>query len=74
MLKNNEDCLLTILDRYGEVSTSEIIRISNSPELKELCTGCKSGSEVISAGRALEREGKVKKKIGKGGYIWSKNS
>lgn len=74
MASNNIKCILKILEKYGPVSTLEIIQHANSPALRDLCSGCKSGTEVIAAGRRLEREGRVEKTIGKGGYIWSKTT
>ena len=71
MASDNIECILKILEKYGSVSTMQIIQHANSPALKELCSGCKSGTDVITAGRRLEREGRVEKTIGKGGYIWS---
>ncbi len=67
-LRANEKCIYLILTKYGAQSTEEIL--SHVDEFPELCSGCRSGSYLIIAGRKLERKGHIVKKVSKGGFIW----
>ncbi|MHA1839529.1 MAG: hypothetical protein ACTSYO_06190 [Candidatus Ranarchaeia archaeon] len=69
-MNKNIECFMEILRRHGELSTAEIIDYAGQPAFKDLCEGCKSGTDVVAAGRFLEHQGKVSKRIAKGGYIW----
>ena len=66
----NIDCFVTILKRYGTLSTSEIIHYASSAEFQDLCSGCRSGTDVISAGLILVEKELAAKRIAKGGYQW----
>ncbi len=63
-----ELCLIAILREKNKISTSEILKMTS--HFPKLCDMCASGSQVIVAGKKLERKGIVKKSVGKGGFIW----
>ena len=63
-----ELCLIAILREKKQATTAEIL--SMTAKFPKLCDMCASGSQVIVAGRKLERKGIVRKKIAKGGFIW----
>ncbi len=66
----NETCFLKILKSKGEkLMTSQILELSDN--FPEICSGCKSGSDVIAAGMRLIKKDKVKRSVGKGGFLWS---
>jgi hypothetical protein len=70
MAKRNLYCFLEILkNTKRKLRTSEIL--DHTKNYPDLCTGCNSGSEVISAGLELLRLGRVNREIGKGGFLWS---
>ena len=69
-MNQNQRCLITILtDHDRPLTTSEILDATQKHP--ELCQGCSSGSEVISAGMALMAAGKVTRQVAKGGFVWS---
>ena len=69
MSQSNKQCFLAILQHsQKKLRTQEILDLTD--KFPELCTGCKSGSDVILAGMKLLKEGKINREIGKGGYYW----
>jgi len=69
-MNKNQQCLITILRDHGDnLTTAEIVRLAS--QYPDLCRGCSSGSAVISAGMILHEEGKIERKIAKGGFRWS---
>ena len=66
----NEKCFLEILKSQGiKLTTSKILElVDNFPDL---CSGCKSGNDVIAAGMRLIKKEKIIRSIGKGGFLWS---
>jgi len=71
MLNKHEECLIAILEKYHNASTSEILEYATEEQFLDFCTGCESGSDVMGAARSLEEKGLLKKTLGKGGYKWS---
>ncbi len=70
MIKRNLDCFLEILkNTKRKLRTAEILEYTT--QFPDLCTGCNSGTEVISAGLELLRMGRINREIGKGGFLWS---
>ncbi|MCH8907012.1 MAG: hypothetical protein IH840_07975 [Candidatus Heimdallarchaeota archaeon] len=69
-MNKNEKCFIKILQsKTRKFTTSQIL---NATDLyPELCSGCKSGSHVITAGQSLIKQGKVLREVGKGGFYWS---
>jgi hypothetical protein len=67
---NNIKCFISILEKFGALSTGEIINHAQTSDFVEICSGCKSGTDVISAGLILVEKGLVTKHITKGGYQW----
>jgi hypothetical protein len=71
MTTKHEECLIAILEKYKEATTSEILDRTTEEEFLKFCTGCESGSDVMGAARLLEEKGLLKKELVKGGYRWS---
>ena len=71
MVNKHEECLIAILKKYHNASTSEILVYATEAQFLEHSTGCESGSDVMGAARSLEEKGLLKKTLVKGGYKWS---
>lgn len=70
MINKSKECILKILaENSSSLSTQEIL--DNAKNFPELCTGCRSGTNVINAAMKLLKEGKISRKIAKGGFRWS---
>ena len=66
----NEKCFLEILKSKDEkLTTSKILELAET--FPDLCSGCKSGNDVIAAGMRLVKKEKIIRSIGKGGFLWS---
>ena len=66
----NERCFLAILNSQGrDLKTSELFELTDN--FPDLCSGCKSGNDVIAAGMRLIKKEKITRSIGKGGFLWS---
>ena len=69
-ISKNEQCFLKILESRPEpLKTSELLELTDL--FPELCSGCKSGNDVIAAGMRLLKKSKIKRSVGKGGFLWS---
>ena len=66
----NEECFLKILNSQSvKLTTSKILELSEN--FPDICSGCKSGNDVIAAGMRLIKKEKVIRTVGKGGFLWS---
>ena len=66
----NEECFIAILKSEPiPLKTEEILE--KTELYPNLCSGCKSGNDVILAGQKLLKKGVIKREIGKGGFRWS---
>ena len=69
-MNSNQQCVITILRDHGDqLTTSQILDYTKN--YPDLCRGCSSGTQVISAGIQLMEMGLIKREIGKGGFKWS---
>lgn len=69
MIDRNLECLITILRDHGrKLSTQQILEAVK--QYPELCKGCSSGTEIIAAGLILKDQGKIERKVTKGGFLW----
>ncbi|MHA2503033.1 MAG: hypothetical protein ACXAE3_09195 [Candidatus Kariarchaeaceae archaeon] len=69
-MTRNTQCLLTILGEHpGGLTTAQIL--DETINYPELCKSCSSGSVIISTAKELMEEGKVSRKVEKGGFVWS---
>jgi len=68
--EKNELCFLKILGSHGKaLTTSQLLEATDL--FPELCSGCKSGNDVISAGLRLLEKNQINRTAGKGGFLWS---
>jgi len=68
-MNRDQRCLITILeDHGGQLTTSQILELTG--QYPDLCQGCSSGSQIISAGISLVQLGKIKREVAKGGFVW----
>lgn len=69
-ISKNEECFLKILGTQSEpLLTSELLEKTDL--FPNLCSGCKSGNDVIAAGMRLLKKELIKRTVGKGGFQWS---
>jgi hypothetical protein len=69
-ISKNEECFLKILESQSNpLKTSELLELTDL--YPELCSGCKSGNDVIAAGIRLLKKKKIQRTVGKGGFLWS---
>ncbi|MHA2033201.1 MAG: hypothetical protein ACW99A_14275 [Candidatus Kariarchaeaceae archaeon] len=69
-ISKNEECFLKILrSQSNPLRTSEILNLAEL--FPKLCSGCKSGTDVISAGVRLLKKQMIQRTVGKGGFLWS---
>ena len=64
-------CILSILDKENSVSTRRIIELASTPEFEKICRDCKSGTAVYETAMKLYRMGRIDRKPGEGGFIWT---
>ena len=69
-MANNKECLIHILKTHGDDKTTEEI-IKHASEYPDICSGCKSGSDVMIAAMVLLKKGTIRRDLGKGGCRWS---
>ena len=66
----NEECFLKILNSQSvKLTTSKILELSEN--FPDICSGCKSGNDVIAAGMRIIKKEQVIRIVGKGGFLWS---
>ena len=67
--ERNIKCVIAILKEKNPATTKEIMAMRDL--FPDLCTGCSSGGDVISAGKQLVEEGIVERKwIPSEGFSW----
>jgi hypothetical protein len=68
---DRELCVLSILRTESSASTKRIIELASTPEFERICRDCKSGLEVYETTMKLYRLGRITRKAGEGGFIWT---
>jgi len=68
---DRELCVLSILRREGSASTKRIIELASTPEFERICRDCRSGVEVYETAMKLYRLGRITRKAGEGGFVWT---
>jgi len=69
-ISRNEECFLRILkSQSGPLKTSQLLELTD--QFPDLCSGCKSGNDVIAAGMRLLKKDMIRRSVGKGGFLWS---
>ena len=66
----SEECILRILKTQNHSFTT-IQLLDETSKYPELCSSCKSQSNIIAAALRLWRDGRVERTISKGGFIWT---
>jgi len=68
---DRELCILSILRKEDSASTKRIIELASTPEFDHICRDCKSGVEVYETAMRLHRTGRISRKPGRDGFMWS---
>jgi hypothetical protein len=68
---DRELCVLSILRMENTASTKRIIELASTPEFERICRDCKSGVEVYETAMKLYRLGRITRKAGEGGFMWT---
>jgi len=68
---DRELCVLSILRMESSASTKRIIELASTPEFERTCRDCKSGVEVYETAMKLYRLGRITRKAGEGGFMWT---
>lgn len=66
-----ERCVLDILRKEKSASTQRIIELALTPEFESVCRDCKSAVEMYETAMKLFRAGRIMRKAGEGGFVWS---
>lgn len=67
--KLSEKCILRILNSRSQSFTT-IQLLDETRNYPELCSSCKSQSNIIAAALRLWRNGRIERTISKGGFVW----
>jgi len=68
---DRELCVLSILRMEISASTKRIIELASTPEFERICRDCKSGVEVYETAMKLYRQGRITRRAGEGGFMWT---
>ncbi len=66
-----ELCVLSILRKEKSASTLRIIELASTPEFESVCRDCKSAVEMYETSMKLFHAGRITRRAGDGGFIWS---